>query len=411
MAHHKLTTRTVEAARKPGLLGDGAGLYLQVSAGGTKSWVLRYMVAGTPHKLGLGALHTVGLAEARRRAAEARLQVLDGKDPIAARKQRRAAVKVEAAKAVTFAECAELYIAANEAAWRNAKHRAQWRSSLATYTFPVFGELPVAAIDTGLVLRVLEPIWAEKHQTAVRVRGRIEAVLNWATVREYRAGDNPARWRGHLQNALSRRPIAARVKHHDAAPCDALPELMAQLRANDCLSARALELTVLTSARTSEVIEARWCEFDLNAGLWTVPAERMKAGAEHRVPLSSRARDLLASLPRVSDSAYVFPGARRGRPLSNMAMLELLRGMRGRGATVHGFRSTFRDWAAERTAYPSDVVELALAHTVRNKVEAAYRRGDLLEKRARLMAEWAVFCETIPAAAAGKVVVLRAAHV
>jgi integrase len=385
---NKLTPLAVKNAKEPGLYGDGYGLYLQVSQFGTKSWLYRFQRDGVPRKMGLGALHTVTLADARQRAADARRALLDDIDPIDARRERRAANKLEAAKAITFKQCAERYIAAQTAGWRNEKHAAQWTATLATYAYPIIGDLPVAAIDTGLVLKVIEPIWNTKPETASRVRGRIESVLNWAKVREYRLGDNPARWRGHLDNVLPRRSKIQKVKHHPALPYAEIPAFMGELRDRQDVSARALEFTILTAARTGEVIGARWSEIE--GKVWTIPAERMKSGKEHQVPLTKRVLAILDSLPR--EGAFVFPGARASKPLSNMAMLELLRGMRGADSTVHGFRSGFRDWAAERTNYPDFVVEKALAHVVADKVQAAYRRGDLFEKRRGLMDGWSAYC-------------------
>ena len=388
---NRLTPLAVKSAKKPGLYGDGNGLYLQISRFGTKAWLYRFMMDGKARKMGLGPVHTVPLADARQHATEARRKVLDGIDPITAREAERSKAKLEAAKAITFQQCAERYIAGQEASWKNDKHRAQWPSTLKTYVYPIIGALPVAAIDTGLVLKVIEPIWNEKPDTAGRVRGRIELVLNWATVREYRAGDNPARWRGHLENVLPKRSKVRPVQHHKALPYGELPAFMAELREQKFISARALEFTILTAVRTSEAIGAEWSEFNFAEKIWTVPGVRMKSGRDHRVPLSDRALAILPALPR--EGQFVFPGGKAGKPLSNMAMLELVRGMKGDGLTVHGFRSTFRDWAADRTSYANHVVEMALAHTVKDAVEKAYRRGDLFEKRARLMAEWATYCE------------------
>jgi integrase len=387
-----LTSLAVKNVKKPGLYRDGRGLYLQVSTFGTKSWLFRFMRDGVARKMGLGPVHTVPLTDARKRAMEARRALLDGIDPIEARKMRRAEERLDKAKAMTFKQCAERYIAAQEASWKNDKHREQWTNTLATYAYPVIGGLPVAAIDTGLVLKILEPIWHTKSETAGRLRGRIESVLNWATTREYRKGENPARWRGHLDNVLPKRSKVQRVKHHVAMPYVELPGFMDKLRRQDSMSARALEFTILTAARTGETIGAHWSEIDLDGGVWIIPATRMKMGKEHRVPLAERVLAILAALPRKGE--FVFPGAKAGKPLSNMAMLELLRGMKGRGSTVHGFRSTYRDWAAERTNYHNHVVEMALAHAIGDKVEQAYRRGDLFEKRERLMEEWAAYCET-----------------
>jgi integrase len=396
---NKLTAATVRAANKPGLYGDGHGLYLQVSAFDTKSWVFRYMIDGRARKRGLGPIHTVSLAEARKRAADARLKALDGIDPIDEHKAQRAARKVEAAKTLTFGQAAESYIKANRSDWRNNKHAGQWRATFEetrrgerVYPAPtaIINDLPVSAIDTGLVRKVLEPIWFSTPETASRVRGRIERVLAWATVAGHRVGDNPARWTGHLKELLPAKAKIAKTEHLAAIPYAELPPFIAELRAKHGTSASALEFCILTAARTGEVIRARWAEIDLNAKLWTVPATRMKSEVEHRVPLSDRAVAILATLP--SDGEYVFAGARRGKPLAHTALLVLLQGMRSRGLTVHGFRSAFRDWAAEQTSYPHEMCEIALAHTVGNKVEAAYRRGEMMEKRRRIMQDWATYC-------------------
>lgn len=390
---NKLTATRVDKLKKPGRYGDGGGLWLQIAAGGTKSWLLRYQRDGKARQMGLGPVSLVSLADARERARDARRILLDGEDPIEARNAERLAAKIEAAKGMTFEQCAEKYIATHEAAWRNEKHRAQWRNTLKRYANPKIGGLPVSAIDTALVLKVLEPIWGKKPETASRLRGRIEAVIDWATAREYRAGDNPARWRGHLDKLLPSKRKLRSVRHHTAIPYEELPAFMARLRRSEFVSAYALEFTILTAARTGEVIGALWPEIDTAAKIWTVPASRMKAGREHRVPLSDRAVELLEALPREDDNDHVFIGARKGAGLSNMAMLELVKGA---GFTVHGFRSTFRDWAAETTAYPNHVVEMALAHLIGDKVEAAYRRGDLFEKRRRLMRDWATYCAKTP---------------
>ncbi|MDX2205755.1 MAG: integrase arm-type DNA-binding domain-containing protein [Hyphomicrobiaceae bacterium] len=391
--HSKLTALKVSKLKAPGRYGDGGGLWLQVSQSGTKSWLFRFMIEGRARQMGLGAVHTVGLADARARAQAARALLLDGLDPIEAREKRKADQRAEVAKRVTFRDAADRYIAAHAAGWRNAKHAAQWRATLDLYAFPVIGDLSVATVETAHVLRILEPIWAAKTETASRVRGRIEAVLDWAAARRHRAGDNPARWRGHLDKLLPARAKVQRIAHHPAMPFAQLPLFMAELRARGGLSARALEFTILTAARTGETIAATWVEVDLEAAVWTVPAGRMKSGREHRVPLSKQACSLLHALPRVKGSAFVFPGGRAGRGLSNMALLEQLRGMRGRGLTVHGFRSAFRDWCGECTNFPREVAEAALAHVVGDKAEQAYRRGDALEKRRELMAAWAAFCE------------------
>jgi integrase len=401
---NKLSAAAVRAASKHGLYPDGYGLALQVSDFDTKAWVFRFMIAGRARKMGLGPLNTTSLAKARERAQKARDLLAEGIDPLDARDANRLQKKVEAAKSMTFKQCADAYIKANSSGWKNEKHAAQWGATFnetkrGKRVYPastaVINDLPVSAIDTGLVRKVLEPIWYETPETASRVRGRIERVLAWATVAGHRTGDNPARWTGHLKELLPAKTKVAVVVHHDAVPYRDMPALMAALRAKHGVSARALEFTILGAARTGEVICAKWDEIDLDAKLWAVPAARMKAGREHRVPLTDRALAILEALPR--EDEYVFPGARQGRPLAHTALLVLLQGMRGKGATVHGFRSTFRDWAAEQTAYPHEMCEIALAHAVGNKVEAAYRRGDLMEKRRHLMADWAAYCERPPA--------------
>jgi integrase len=377
-------------AKKPGMHADGGGLYLQVTRAGVPSWVFRFMRDGRERYMGLGPLHTITLAEARLKALECRKLRLDGEDPIEQRKAKRMAAKLESATAITFKEAAERYIAGRQ--WRNLKHGAQWPASLGTYAYPVFGDLPVQMVDVGLVLKAIEPIWNAKPETASRVRGRIEAVLDWATVRGYRKGDNPARWRGYLDKTLRPKNEVRRIEHHAALPYADLGTFLTELRQQNGIAARALEFTILTAARTGEVIRARWDEFDLAERLWTVPAERMKAGKEHRVPLSDAALAIIKEMGTIRSGDFVFPGAGGARPLSQMALLMTLRRM-GRGdLTVHGFRSTFRDWAAERTNFPAEVAEMALAHTVSDKVEAAYRRGSMFLKRRALADAWAKFC-------------------
>jgi integrase len=386
-----LSARQVDALKAPGRYGDGHGLCLQITPSGAKSWLLRFERNGRERWMGLGPLHTVSLKEARERARKARQHLLDGVDPIEVRRSERAKAALEASKAVTFEKAATSYFDAHQAKWRNAKHRNQFISTLKEYVFPKLGKLAVADIDIGSVLSVLEPIWPTKTETASRVRSRIEAVLDWAAVRKLRTGDNPARWKGNLQHVLPARARLAKPQHHAALPYAEIPAFMAALRKRDGVAARALEFTILTAARTGEVVGARWDEIDLTARTWTVPGNRMKAGREHRVPLSDEAVKMLKALPREKNNPYVFVGLRAGG-LSNMAMAAVLRRMDCVDITVHGFRSTFRDWAAESTAFPNHVVEMALAHTVGNKVEAAYRRGDLLAKRQRLAADWARFC-------------------
>ena len=392
----KLKALTVERiSKKPGLYGDGAGLCLRVTSKTARSWVLRYMLNGTAREMGLGSYPDISLAEARVAASEARKLKAQGKDPIAAREAVRAQERVEAARAVTFRYCASAYIAARKDGWKNAKHAAQWGATLETYAMPVIGELPVQSVDVGMVHRVLEPIWSSKTETASRVRGRIEAILDWATVREFRTGDNPARWKGHLENLFPARSKVQKVEHHPALPYAEMGAFMAALKAQEGIGALAMQFTILTGARTGEVVSAKWSEIDFEAGVWTVPANRMKGGREHRVPLSKPALAILRKRHELrGKEAFVFSGARRGKAISNMAMLQTLRRMERADLTVHGFRSTFRNWAAEQTTFPREVAEAALAHVVGDKVEAAYRRGDLFEKRRKLMTAWATFCCT-----------------
>jgi len=348
------------------------------------------MQNGQAHKMGLGALHTVSLAEARDEALACRKLLREGIDPIEARKAKKAALRAETARRITFRECAQKYIEANRVGWRNARHAAQWPSTLEAYVYPKIGDLPIDAIAIAHVMRVLEPIWTSRPETASRVRGRIERVIDWATARGYRSGENPARWRGHLESLLPARNKVAAVKHLAALPYVELPSFMHQLRSVNSVEARALEFAILTAARFGEVRHARWAEINFADRMWIVPAERMKRHREHRVPLADRAVEILKGLPH--EGELIFIGRKAGKPIGPGSLLKILERM-GRGdLTTHGFRSTFRDWASDQTAYPSDMCEMALAHAVSNKVEAAYRRGDQLEKRRRLMSEWNRFC-------------------
>jgi integrase len=404
---NRLTDRQVRT-RGTGLHPDGRGLLLQVTEGadGTlrRSWLYRFAANGRERRMGLGSLDDVSLAEARRRRDEAARLREFGVDPIEQRLAEKAKANIAAAKAMTFDECATAYIASHRAGWRNAKHAAQWASTIETYASPVFGKAPVQAVDVALVMRVLEPLWSVKPETASRVRGRIESILDWATVRGHRDGENPARWRGHLDHLLPARSKVRKVKHHAALPYGNMPVFMVALREREAVAARALEFAILTAARTGEVLGAKWSEIGLAAAVWTVPALRMKAGAEHRVPLSAPALAVLRTMEKSRDGDFVFPGDRHAT-LSNMSMLMLLRRMGHADLTAHGFRSTFRDWAAECTPFPNEVAEMALAHAIDDKTEAAYRRGGLFEKRRRLMDAWAEFCAKVHAKR-GKVVPL-----
>lgn len=402
----RLSALQVTKLTKPGLYGDGGGLTLQITATGAKSWLLRYMVAGKPFGMGLGPTHTVSLAEARQKALDARKLLIDGINPLAAKKQNKIAAALADAKMMSFDQCAEAYILAHKAGWKNAKHGDQWTNTLNTYASPVFGHLPVAEIDTGLVVKCLAPIWESKTETASRVRGRIESVLGWATTSGYRTGENPARWKGHLENLLATISKSSRTKNHPSLPWQRIGAFMSALRAREGVSARAVEFVILTACRSGEVRGAQWAEFDTAGKLWTIPAERMKAKREHQVPLSDAALVLLESMPKDDDVDVVFAGT-KGQPLSDMSLTAVIRRMNGdekpvwadangEGITVHGFRSTFRMWAAETTNYPREVAEHALAHQLPDAVERAYQRGSQFAKRAALMAEWAVYCATVP---------------
>jgi integrase len=401
-----------EETPKPGMYADGGGLYLRVTPEGARNWVLRYMLNRKPRWMGLGPLALYGLAEARNRALDARKKRHDGIDPIEARRAERARQRLEAAKAITFKQCAESYIASHKAGWRNDKHASQWPATLSAYAYPVIGALPVQAVDTALVHKVLAPIWTRKPETASRLRGRLERILDFARVGGHRDGENPARWRGHLDKLLPARSKVREVEHHAALPYGELPAFLPTLHEEEGTAARALEFLILTAARTGEVIGARWNEMNLLDKTWTVPAARMKAHREHRVPLSPRAVAILNETRAARDSddpsAFVFPGRKPGTPLSNMAFLMLLRRMGHGDLTGHGFRATFKTWASERTSVQNEIVEAALAHIVGDKVEQAYRRGDLFEKRRRLMQQWAAFCATAPAQHAQNVTPLRA---
>ena len=392
----KLKALDVQRASRRGYYGDGGGLYLLVRPTGGKSWIFRFRERGRLREMGLGPLHTISLARAREKARECREMRLDGLDPIKTRKAARERAQLEAAKAMTFKQCAEAYVAAHSAGWRSQKHEGQWVRTLETYVYPVFGGLSVHAVDVGLVMRALEPMWTAKPETASRVRGRIESVLDWALARGDRQGENPARWRGHLENLLPQKSKVRRVEHHAALPYGELSEFIAELRQQEDNAARALEFAILTAARTNEVIGATWSEIDLEDRLWTLPAERMKAGREHRVPLSEPALTILAAMREVREGEFAFPGGRAKRPLGSMALLRVLRQMGRSHVTAHGFRSTFADWVTEQTNFPAEARELALAHRVGDAVVEAYRRGDLFQKRRQLMDAWARFATTAP---------------
>ena len=383
LAINKLTTPGTHA------VGGVAGLSLRVYDAGQRAWVLRTMVAGKRREFGLGGYPTVLPASARDRARATLDKIFAGLDPTEEKQRQRSALRAAKAKAVSFGKVAEQYIAQHEAGWKNPKHAAQWTSTLTTYAYPVIGPVTVANVDTPLVLKVLEPIWTEKTETASRLRGRIEAILDYATAKGLREGPNPARWKGHLALTLPSKRRVAPVEHHKSIPVTEMPSFMEQLRQISGVSARALEFLTLTAARSGEVRGMEWNEVDLVNKIWVVPAIRMKARREHRVPLSDAAVLILNRMKQETSGLLVFPGA-KGKALSDMSLTSVMRRMEI-GAVPHGLRSSFRNWTAEMTAYPNEVAEMALAHTVSNAVEAAYRRGDLFEKRRRMMEEWAEF--------------------
>ena len=405
---NRLTAMQVQKLSKPGYHADGAGLHLCVKASGGKSWIFRYRFGGKEREMGLGPLHTVSLAEAREKALAQRKLLLDGVDPLAAKQASELQRKLAEASVITFDTAATSYIASHRAGWKNEKHAEQWANTLTTYASPVFGSLPVADITTPLVLRVLEPIWTTKTETASRVRGRVEKILDWCKTQGYRTGDNPAAWRGHLENLLSAPQKTKKVEHHPALPWREIGAFMQELRTMPGVAALATEFIILTNCRTSEAIEARWSEIDMAEKRWTIPGARMKAGKEHVIPLSEAALAVLQRLKAESkESAFLFPGGKKDTPPSNMACLALLKRMGRSDLTVHGFRSSFRDWAGESTAHPREVIEHAMSHQLKDKAEAAYQRGSLLERRRVLMADWAQYCAQ--PAATGVVVPLQSA--
>jgi integrase len=399
---HKLSALSIGRAKTAGYLSDGGGLYLQVTETGARSWIFRFALAGRRREMGLGPFPDISLATARNLAASARSLVKAGQDPIAARDSERARQRLERARGVTWDAAAAQFLEAHEGTWKNPKHRQQWRNTLATYAAPVLGGLPVAEIGAPEVVKVLDPIWQDKPETAFRVRGRIERILDWAKVRGYRAGENPARWRGYLDKVFPARAKLRKVKHHAAVPIDALPAVYARLCKADGIAAKAVRFAILTATRPGETAGGLWPEIDLDGSIWKIAAARMKGGRDHRVTLSREALAILRELAELRTGRRIFPGHRTGRPLSLTSMSKALKAAGGGKATVHGTaRSTFRDWAAERTTVAREVSEMALAHAIGDKTEAAYRRGELLRKRAALMQQWATFLTTT---AAGKVV-------
>ncbi|GHF12620.1 phage integrase [Kordiimonas sediminis] len=389
---NKLSARAISAISEPGSYVDGAGLRLQVSKGGSKSWQFRFMLNGRSREMGLGPVKDVSLAQARQKASECRTMLSEGIDPIEARKARKEALRAQQDTCKSFDECRNAFLKSHASAWKGTKSLTQWEGSLERYATPVIGKTPVDQIDTALIMRVLDPIWRSKTETATRVRGRVERILDWATVQGFRQGDNPARWTGHLSELLPAPSALRKVKHMTAMPYQEVSALVWDLRESESMGAKALNFLILTAARSAEVRLATWDEIDLDAKTWTIPAERMKAGREHVVPLSQEAMDILQALPKLAGNSYVFPGMRDGKPLSDMTLTKQLRDRKIPKATVHGFRSSFRDWAGEQTNYPRNVIEKCLAHQLEDKVEAAYHRSNLLEKRRPVMKAWAGYC-------------------
>ncbi|MEI6801059.1 MAG: integrase arm-type DNA-binding domain-containing protein [Pseudomonadota bacterium] len=399
---HCLTALKVAKLARPGLYGDGGGLTLQITKQGSKSWLFRYMVDGNPHGMGLGPAHTVSLADARQKAQEARKQLTEGINPLAAKREAALAAELAKGRVMTFDKCAEAYIQAHQISWKNAKHTEQWRSTLRKYVSPVIGNFAVGDIDTVHVMECLTPIWGSKTETASRVRGRIESILDWASTCRYRSGENPARWKGHLENLLANISKTARTRHFPSLPWPYVNAFIRALRTQQGISPLAMEFLILTACRSGEVRIAEWSEFDLPNRVWTIPAARMKAKREHQVPLSDQAIALLKRVPQIVKSRFVFAGT-KNQGLSDMALIALLRGMNedeppawvdsnGDRVTVHGFRSTFRMWAAETTNFPREVAEHALAHQLPDAVERAYQRSSLFAKRIEMMQQWAEFC-------------------
>ena len=403
--HGRLTALQVKNAIERGLYPDGNGLCLQIARNGSRSWVFRYRTGPRRRYCGLGSVVDVSLAQARELAAAARALLQSGRDPIDEKQGRRAAVALTAAKAMTFSKAAAAYIDAHKASW-TAKTAGSTAAAIATYANPIIGALPVSEVDTGLVVKILELTWYTKSETASRLRGAIENTLDWAAARGHRAGENPARWRGHLESLLPKKAKVAPIQHLPALDYREVGAFMARLRELPSVDARALELTILTAARSGEALDAQWSEVDLTAKVWTIPAQRTKARREHRVPLSDAVVALLGKLP-APHIGPLFPGRKAGASINRTRLLGVLRQLNP-DVTVHGFRSVFRDWAGDHTSFQRETIEAALAHVVGDRTEAAYRRGDALEKRRKLMEQWATYCST-PAQSGAEVVELRRA--
>lgn len=389
---HKLSARGVATSTKTGLYSDGGGLYLQVSRSGSKSWIYRFMMNRKVRDMGLGSVLDFTLAEAREKARDCRRLVHEGIDPIEERNERRHNNVARQNSSRTFKDCAEEYLRVHSPAWKNKKHIQQWENTLTTYAYPRLGKLPVQKITTEHVTAALLPIWTVKTETATRLRGRIERILDWATVQSLLEGANPARWKGHLDNVLPAPNKLKKVKHFSALPYADLPDFLRKLQTQQSVSAAALTFLILTASRSGEVRLAIWSEIDLAKRVWTIPADRMKAGREHTIPLCNEAIQIIERMQPLHQSPYVFSGISPGRPMSDMTLTKCLRRMEYPDITVHGFRSSFRDWAGETTNFGRDVIEAALAHQLKDKTEAAYYRSNLLDKRRLLMRAWEQFC-------------------
>jgi integrase len=411
-----LSAAKVRSVKKPGYYLDGRGLYLQVRGETSKSWLLKYSIDKRPRAMGLGSAFDFSLAEAREQRDELRKLIKRGVDPLDQKAADKQAKKVEAAKAITFRAAAERLIASKRHGWKNAKHASQWAATLETYAFPVIGDLPVQAVDTGLVMKILDPIWSTKTETASRVRGRIESVINSAKAYGEYIGENPARWKGNLDATLAKTSDVASVKNQAALAYAELPAFLQDLRKREGIAAAALEFQILTASRPGNAMGARWSEFDIDAAVWTVAGENMKGKKQHKVPLSAAALDVLARMEKISVGEFVFFGGDGDKPLSDAATGALIDRMNetnekagrakwsdpqsGKAIVPHGFRSTFRTWAGDKTNFPREVVEKALAHLVGDETERAYDRGNLFEKRRLLMDAWASFATSDPAQSA-----------
>jgi integrase len=407
LVFRQLTANSVQQETDRGMHADGNGLYLQVTRTGHKSWVYRYSFAGRRYHMGLGPVYLVSLAAARENALDLAHQLRRGINPIAVRQEARAAAQAARARSMTFRAATEAYIAAHEIEWTNPGHARDWKNSVETYAYPVCGDLPVANVDTAVVMRILEPIWTDIRVTAARLRGRVELILDWAKTAGYRSGENPARWRGHLKNLLAKPPGRGQKQHHPALPYDEIAAFVAALKQRpEKIEAAAFEYLILMAARTKEVIGMRWSELNREKTIWTIPAARFKTRIAYRQPVSEPARAILLVMERQMTNDFVFAGTARSGALPIESLRDLQVDMGGVDYSVHGLRSTFRDWAAERTNFAREIVEMCLSHDVKGETEAAYWRSDIIEKRRRCMEAWAKVCALPPATSENKIVAI-----